>query len=193
MTTSHLDAFAVGALLCVLPRSWSEWLKTRINAILPLQLGITALAGLLMLIATRAHSVDDWLSLGYAFTLPSFHQYVWGYTLLNLSSAALIFYLVHNARTPRFFENRALVYIGKISYGIYIWHVILLYGMWRVWPDWPIHRATPKALLLVVLYTALTVGVASASYFGFEQFFLRLKDMVAPETKRPSPPLEATP
>ncbi len=183
LTASHFDAFASGALLCVLPQFLHQWWKHRAGLVLSLQLGLTAIAGLSIAIAARARGFNSVMTLGYDIGLPIFGQYVWGYTLLNLSSAALVFYLVNAARVPRLFENRVLVYLGKISYGMYIWHVAVLYAMWHVWPDWTVHRAAPKSLLLLATYVALVVAIASLSYYGFEQFFLRLKDRVAPDHK----------
>ena len=69
-----------------------------------------------------------------------------------------------------------MVYVGKISYGMYLYHMLARFLTWHVlldniddWPRWP------KFALRVVTYGALTTGIASLSYYGIERRFLALK------------------
>jgi peptidoglycan/LPS O-acetylase OafA/YrhL len=54
-----------------------------------------------------------------------------------------------------------LVYLGKISYGLYLWHMPVLLSLK------PIFGARPGILLAWVL--VLSVAMASLSWHGFEK------------------------
>lgn len=69
--------------------------------------------------------------------------------------------------------NPRLVWLGKISYGLYMYHEVAL------WIRQHVKDALPwfpnKESLLAIGTFALTVGLASASYYGYERYFLKLK------------------
>src|SRR5581483_5500237 len=112
-----------------------------------------------------------WLALGYD-DLSHFRQYVWSYSLLNITSAALIFCLMERKLLPGLFEHRVAVYLGSISYGIYVWHLPILHVLFTHWPAEP---HSPEGILRFLVLVTATVGVATLTYFGFERTFLRMK------------------
>jgi peptidoglycan/LPS O-acetylase OafA/YrhL len=65
--------------------------------------------------------------------------------------------------------------LGVISYGIYLWHLNLIDESIK-WMDWTAGAIPFWILTLLVL--AVTIGFASASYFGLERPILRLKDRI---------------
>lgn len=74
---------------------------------------------------------------------------------------------------------RPLAYLGRISYGMYLWHALVLLAVNRVGPPVPIG---------VVVTLIGTVGVAAASYELMEKRFLRRKSRYeAPVTEAVSP------
>lgn len=78
-----------------------------------------------------------------------------------------------NRGSWRALESRPLVYLGTISYGLYVWH----------WPvQWLLPRilgcAPPHGAGLFALVLASTVAVASASWYAIEKPILSLKDRV---------------
>lgn len=84
--------------------------------------------------------------------------------------------------------NRTVVFIGRISYGIYLYHFIIgyyltLYVFDPVWMLIPFKDFGPFSklefhtwLIKFPLYTFITIGVAYVSYRFVELPFLKLKD-----------------
>ena len=104
-----------------------------------------------------------------------------GGALLNIAVAALILLVVTNRAgiLGRVLSWRPLVWIGSISYGLYLWHGVLFY--WLLYGQ-PISNFIP----LVCLVSALSFLVAAASYYLIEKPFLRLKYAVK-RSRRPLP------
>ncbi len=67
-------------------------------------------------------------------------------------------------------------FVGKISYGIYLYHMICQYVVWEVLTrnieDW---NRFAKFGIRLSLFVGLSIGVASISYFLIERPFLRAK------------------
>jgi len=123
------------------------------------------------------------VDLGFAFGQTTNYVYVWHYTVLNLLFAATILVLVsvHTQDKPsalrRLWENKWLVGIGKVSYGMYIYHWMIWYYLFEgvfkpVGVKWRVPLFIP---FVIVVYI-----VASLSFKYFESFFIRLKDRLYP-------------
>jgi peptidoglycan/LPS O-acetylase OafA/YrhL len=65
------------------------------------------------------------------------------------------------------------VWLGKISYGLYMYHEIALWTRERLYDKLP--WFPNKDELLAIATLALVIGLASASYYGYERRFLELK------------------
>ena len=93
------------------------------------------------------------------------------HTLLSSAAiAAMMAFVVCSPRSlvVKLLELRPLIYLGSISYGIYIWQGIFSgNGPYRQQPGWP-----PDPLVGAVL----AVAVAALSYHFFEEPILRYKD-----------------
>jgi peptidoglycan/LPS O-acetylase OafA/YrhL len=99
--------------------------------------------------------------------------YLGGYCLIG----AMGFYLIiagTNAE-PRWLkaalEFRPLRWTGKISYGLYLWHVPMFYAVAKYQID-PLGKN--------VLALIATFVIATASYYGMEIWFLKLKPYSKP-------------
>lgn len=66
-----------------------------------------------------------------------------------------------------------LVWLGKISYGLYMYHEVALWARDRLMGR--LGWFPNKEELLSIGALALTIGLAAASYYGYERQFLRLK------------------
>jgi len=172
---SHLDAFFIGGLIPVLS------LDKRIKKPWTLLTGCLALAltaGALNYINNPDHSFYL-VDLGFTFGQTTNYVYVWHYTVLNLLFAATILVLVsvHTQGRPsvlrRLWENKWLVSIGKVSYGMYIYHWMIWYYLFEgvfkpVGVKWRLPFFIPFVILVYI--------VASLSFKYFESFFIGLKD-----------------
>jgi peptidoglycan/LPS O-acetylase OafA/YrhL len=66
-----------------------------------------------------------------------------------------------------------IVWLGKISYGLYMYHEIALWMRSRIF--YAVPWFANKDELFAVAALALTIGLAAASYYGYERRFLVLK------------------
>lgn len=139
---THADPLLIGCVLALLP-----WRPAKCSAALPF--------GLLLLWFVFA-GVKGPLALAL------------GYTIVGLISAWLVLAAAGEGWFRAMLSWRPLVFTGKISYGIYLWHFpIIVVGRHHV----------PESLsfLLIVLSFAAAVG----SFYIVEKPFLRAKDKLA--------------
>lgn len=173
MTFLQLDAFAVGAAVPLF--ALNDKIKKPGNFAL-IVFGITVLAGLLnyFSISGLGHKIGL-SSLGYPIGGIENLQHVWSYTLINLSSLGLIMYLV-NTKDSKFgklaFENNVMVAIGKVSYGMYVYHWVIMAAHRKF-----IHPYIGNLMLSFLVYTVIVYIVSYISFELFEKRFIKLKDV----------------
>jgi len=94
----------------------------------------------------------------------------YGYVLVAIASALILADLVlgRHSVLARPLSWSPLVYIGRISYGIYLLHLPLYFIVEQALPGWTLMEKLPLKL-------ALTLATAALSFHVFEQPFLRLK------------------
>jgi len=175
LTPARLDALAAGALLALLVRSaaGSAFLRRNYQRI-----GIVAFLGLLPMWIYRGR-----LDYRDPETL------IAGLVLIAVAACALIAALLDNPDRPvlRPFQARWLRYVGRVSYGTYIFHWILVIptrgiaAYLRTVPR-PFGSLLPIEFGWMLFMISLSVGVASVSFYLLERPFLRLKDRFAPAT-----------
>ena len=77
-------------------------------------------------------------------------------------------------------ENKVCDFVGKISYGIYVIHPLLIYLLSTLYRN--VNLPLPRSLSIVLIYcivTAVTIFVAWISYRFFESPFLKMKNKFA--------------
>ena len=76
----------------------------------------------------------------------------------------------------RVLEWGPFVYIGKISYGIYLYHIGIQEIVWKFLYPESLFGSAIDYLLKTSIFFVLTLVVASLSFHCFERYFLRFKD-----------------
>jgi peptidoglycan/LPS O-acetylase OafA/YrhL len=167
---SHFDAFAVGALLATLPRDWHRrygHLYTRLaGAAFALTVGLGVIAAVFWG-SSRYGVYGNFLHIHMRYS----HQYVWGYTLINAMSGALILALTRPGWLARALCVRPLAYLGRISFGFYVLHVPQRQVLRGCLPG-----LDPWSVAFFAVWFGVSLVVSAASYHWFEAFFLARKD-----------------
>jgi peptidoglycan/LPS O-acetylase OafA/YrhL len=168
---SHWDAIALGALIVN-----SEIRSLLSRAYCWIAVGTIAFIAGCLVVYFGKGSVPIG-SLGYPYHLPYFHESIWGYSLIDLLAACLIALTAEKSPLTLFANWRPLQYLGKISYGIYVYNLplVALVVYLRTNSHWP----RGFGLWFVPLF-ALNITIAHLSYRYFESWFLRKKATLLP-------------
>ncbi|HEX7847274.1 MAG TPA: acyltransferase [Chitinophagaceae bacterium] len=101
-----------------------------------------------------------------------YHQ-VYIYSIAALALSFLFISITTNTHRILLFlfSNRPIRYLGKISFGLYVYHLACIYGVEKLLNKLDIHNDAYALLLSAVT----TVILSILSYEFFEKFFLRYK------------------
>jgi peptidoglycan/LPS O-acetylase OafA/YrhL len=164
---SHLDAFAFGAYIS----RYTIW-RPRAQ-LLVLTLLVSTVGFIVTYFATG--SMGAITALGYSLPLGTGYQFIWMYTLLNYFFAVLIYCVVRERFWVRFLELPWLRYLGKISYGMYVYHLALIWFTWEFFEEKG-QEGTEYYWLKFAIALVATVLVSTLSYHFLEKPVLNLKD-----------------
>lgn len=172
---TRMDSLAAGAALALLLRGPKKerWESIARHSLVPLW-------SALLLMGVYEHG----LGLLDPITI------VAGYTLLALGSAALIAEALRpSSWIALIFSNPMLRFLGKISYGLYVYHTLAWTGAKPVFDflQRHLHSQLAAGIGVYVIFFGGTVLFSYLSYRFYEVKFLRLKDSLAPAPKRARP------
>ena len=174
LTISHIDAFATGAGIAYFP---AEMIKRPKRMFWIMMVVVFVIGGLNLYYLFTNGTIGSRFALlstgGFPYLMVENLQYVWGYTLLNLLCGSFIWCIVNGQNPLPSMGNPQLVYLGKISYGIYVFHVPVMVCVKNIFPG-PIFSFS--GLLFCIIYFALTFLIAHFSFEYYEKHFLKLKD-----------------
>ncbi len=180
---ASLDSLGMGALLALV--AGGECPRTRLTSWCRERLALPAcLAGTVVLYFTAFHS--PWWRAGLvAFDL-----------VLAMLFARLIGTVARQSRqglAGAVLECRPLVYLGRISYGIYVYHLFTPLGVALLarWIGWDIDRG--NWAVLGGAAAVATVGVASLSWHIFEYPINKLKRRIGTDVQGGSVPALSAP
>ena len=176
---ARMDALAAGACVASLARDplGSAWLRRWWRRV-----AFAALAGIITIIAwNRQYHEDDLvvLSIGYVLNAALFAAILAG--ILDRGSWKVF----------RPLQWQWLRWVGKVSYGAYVYHLLLQLAVdpvkeyFRKLPP-VLGSQLPAEFVWIALMTGFTLLVAWISYRWFELPFLALKDRLAPSVAAPS-------
>lgn len=133
-----------------------------------------------------------WLAAPWAYWMLRTGNFEWNYLALALTFGSVVAYA---ATTPnRFLASRPMTYIGRISYGLYIWHPLVFSIYWATPMHWLVKHFGLPSILNTIMQCALVFPVAALSWKYIEKPILGLKkyfeNRPAPE---PQPEPQAVP
>lgn len=111
-----------------------------------------------------------------------------GITLFHYSAiAAFVFIaaMIHSKRAKKVLEHKALLFLGKISYGIYLAHWIIFTDFFRYWKRiMPLPPQNNLAYLTVFLiYATCTIIIAIIIHYTIELPFIRMGKRITAKMK----------
>jgi len=113
-----------------------------------------------------------------------------------LFTAWIVSTVFHPERlSTRMLEKKPMRFLGKISYSLYLWHV-LTFKVWRTWWGPVLDRFASHPAAYVVFEIskfALAIGVACVSYYWLEKPLIRMGHRLAPSATPGRPELVGLP
>jgi peptidoglycan/LPS O-acetylase OafA/YrhL len=96
---------------------------------------------------------------------------LWGMTVVECAAVVLLVAVLpsttpQNSMVAAMLSTPALVKLGRLSYGVYLWHYPVVRYLRAEFP-WPV---------VVVLGMAISIGLAALSYYSVERWALRRRD-----------------
>ncbi len=171
VTPFPFDALLLGAILALVrrgPRAAMVLPAARITLA-----GIAIAVAVLLAFSSSARST----------ALPALYAdhprgtFTWGISVINIIAACLIVLALNRGSlTFRLFDLQPLRWLGRISYGAYVFHDILHPQFYRVANHFANHYPAHTRLVTAALGFVVTLLVAWASFRWFESPFIHLKD-----------------
>lgn len=135
--------------------------------------GLTV-GALLAVVLTHNHALRakhaDFLAFGalslialcsWHFKVESTSALIYGMAAVEAATLALIYIAVNSpgSRLYAVFSHRAVSYVGRMSYGIYLWHYPIFVYLWGRWPWY----------LIITIGGLASFGLAVISYYSVER------------------------
>ena len=96
--------------------------------------------------------------------------YYYGMPLLNICTAVILIYILQER--PKFLANPVIVWIGAVSYGLYLWHGFVFYVVHTY-----LHLSTYP---LLITGSMISFAFTALSYYWVEKPCLKLKNHFKP-------------
>lgn len=164
-TLSHFDAFAAGSAIVIFSLEDKKQFAWKTLTLV----GGIAVAVLAVNHFTSPSIYEDvsWTNLGLQLANLGNLQHVWSYTLVNVLFALIILVIIQSTYRG-IFHWKPFVAMGKVVYGTYIFHFLILLILSRTLGHLPVWT-----LYLIAMPAAYIAG--HLSYTFFEKKFLRFK------------------
>lgn len=146
---------ALGAYLFFYNRGWITYLLNR------KVFEILAIAFFVLVLFNKFHIAS-----------PINHEIASVFTLV------IIINQISNSKKLFSLENRILNFLGKISYGLYVWNPLLIYLVSLIYQNYFLDIKMNTAFWVILVFTINTAVIIAISYVSYEYFekrFLRIK------------------
>lgn len=160
---TRADALLIGCILSIILFSNLINLKSKITLSLTKYIGIIALLSYICILPFISWS--------------SWHYFIWLAFLIQILTAFLILYVFISGDNflKRFLRLKPLVWIGSISYGLYLWHD----------PVFEMIRMKEYSLwIIAVTGFIITFSTAFLSFYFIEKPILKLKSKFTPASNK---------
>ena len=180
-----MNFLAMGSLVAVAesPVTGSPTLRRRLFQTFGVLIGILACSAVAVVLKLGVHHAME------SVLIKAINQ-----PMMSMIYACLFSWAATGVQGPvgHILRFRPLVYLGRISYGLYVYHLFVSFGLWRIenWLGHFIHKNHAAQLVnnFGVRFT-ITVAIASASWFLLEKPLNDLKrffPISKPNQKPPS-------
>ncbi len=114
----------------------------------------------------------------------------WQLLAVDVASCLLIYSALHSSRLGKILSIKPLRWLGKISFGLYMFHAIVIAAMTSYVIPYLGHKQLSEYSFFVWVLVFLagllvTILCATISYYGFEKHFLKLKHRYTLVASRP--------
>lgn len=116
---------------------------------------------------------------------------IWLLFVVDLAACLLIYAALYSSLLKKFLSLKVLSWLGKISFGLYIFHDMML-NLTEVYVKKPLvdkfHLTDSFSLWLAMFFVAFlfTLTLATISYYRYEKFFLKFKNRFTVVASRPA-------
>lgn len=164
-TPAHMDGLLIGSMIALLLRINRTLLsKASVYLLVAFTIALT-----LFIIIEKA-----WITRTSAFSY-------FGYTIIALFYGSILIFSFFNKLTRTVLSARWLVFLGKYSYGLYVYHAIII----NTTKYYFRHYLNDHRFVTTLVMLLLSFAISYASYHCMEKYFLRLKPGFAGELQTP--------
>lgn len=129
----------------------------------------------LFYVQNKTAEIAAWVIFGL-IAMNKFHFYsIIDHEIVAIITLIMIFNQVNNPRKLISLENPVFDYLGKISFGLYVYNPLIIYLMSLLFRKISIENAFLNLGILYIVVVSAVVVTAHLSYFYFEKRFLKLK------------------
>jgi peptidoglycan/LPS O-acetylase OafA/YrhL len=168
------DSLAIGGCVAI----FRDKLPRQSKKLLWIMTAAVIVIGLINYLAGASAVGSYWRTLGWPGAPKLNYQYVWGFTVINIWAATLISTCLQRT-SPSILNFPPLVFLGRISYGAYLYHIPLLivYAYYLR----PMNAFSIRGFAIFVIWFANVIIISWLSFRLIELPFLRIKNSLGGE------------
>jgi peptidoglycan/LPS O-acetylase OafA/YrhL len=177
----QVDAFAIGALIALAKNA--PWKRNVMWWGLALMIPAVAVIVRQLLLSIGPNGIPMPIHLGFPVNSVEDGFHIWGYTAGYLAFGGLLILVLFGGPSlwiRKFTEWGPARWLGKISFGLYVFHWPLLLAMELIWP---LSENLIIRILQFCVYGFVLSALAWASYTFYESWFLRKKNLLFAEAE----------